>query len=187
MRLRGTRPAQQGWGCRAHLRAARCYSDEDVCTPWHYQDQRSPPARAMAHHPFKHDLSKDSTNSGVSCCGPAGGLTAPAVCSLDGSSTGRGGMTALSSHNPDDNELWDEQDEQYEPDSGELDLADRHALRRVAGLSTELEDISEVEYRALRLERVVLMPRPTSAPVRPESWRTSWPRTAPTPSSATAS
>jgi GTP-binding protein HflX len=38
-----------------------------------------------------------------------------------------------------------------------LDLEDRHALRRVAGLSTELQDISEVEYRALRLERVVLI------------------------------
>jgi GTP-binding protein HflX len=66
-------------------------------------------------------------------------------------------MTALSNDNSDRNEPWAEQDEQNEPDSGELDLADRHALRRVAGLSTELEDISEVEYRALRLERVVLM------------------------------
>ncbi len=41
-------------------------------------------------------------------------------------------------------------------DGDQLDLADRHALRRVAGLSTELEDVTEVEYRALRLERVVL-------------------------------
>jgi GTP-binding protein HflX len=40
---------------------------------------------------------------------------------------------------------------------GDLDLADRHALRRVGGLSTELTDITEVEYRALRLERVVLI------------------------------
>jgi GTPase len=40
---------------------------------------------------------------------------------------------------------------------GELDLADRQALRRVAGLSTELADITEVEYRRLRLERVVLV------------------------------
>jgi GTP-binding protein HflX len=40
---------------------------------------------------------------------------------------------------------------------GDLDLADRHALRRVAGLSTELTDVTEVEYRALRLERVVLI------------------------------
>ena len=38
-----------------------------------------------------------------------------------------------------------------------MDLAERYALRRVAGLSTELEDISEVEYRQLRLERVILV------------------------------
>src|SRR5215831_18598286 len=44
-----------------------------------------------------------------------------------------------------------------EDQTGELDLADRHALRRVAGLSTELTDVTEVEYRALRLERVVLI------------------------------
>ena len=42
-------------------------------------------------------------------------------------------------------------------DAGDMDLEERHALRRVAGLSTELQDISEVEYRALRLERVVLV------------------------------
>ena len=36
-------------------------------------------------------------------------------------------------------------------------LADREALRRVPGLSTELEDISEVEYRQIRLEQVVLV------------------------------
>jgi GTP-binding protein HflX len=40
---------------------------------------------------------------------------------------------------------------------GELDLEDRQALRRVAGLSTELQDVTEVEYRQLRLERVVLV------------------------------
>jgi GTP-binding protein HflX len=40
---------------------------------------------------------------------------------------------------------------------GAQELAERHALRRVAGLSTELEDITEVEYRQLRLERVVLV------------------------------
>jgi GTP-binding protein HflX len=43
------------------------------------------------------------------------------------------------------------------PSAGELALDDRAALRRVAGLSTELTDISEVEYRQLRLERVVLV------------------------------
>ena len=40
---------------------------------------------------------------------------------------------------------------------GELQLQDRSALRRVAGLSTELQDITEVEYRQVRLERVVLV------------------------------
>jgi GTP-binding protein HflX len=43
------------------------------------------------------------------------------------------------------------------PSTGELALEDRAALRRVAGLSTELADVSEVEYRQLRLERVVLV------------------------------
>src|SRR6201995_1337928 len=43
------------------------------------------------------------------------------------------------------------------PSTGELALEDRSALRRVAGLSTELADISEGEYRQLRLERVVLV------------------------------
>ena len=42
-------------------------------------------------------------------------------------------------------------------DTGTLDLEDRQALRRVSGLSTELADITEVEYRQLRLERVVLV------------------------------
>ncbi len=44
-----------------------------------------------------------------------------------------------------------------DPTVGELQLEDRSALRRVAGLSTELTDITEVEYRQLRLERVVLV------------------------------
>jgi len=46
-----------------------------------------------------------------------------------------------------------------EPDvtTGELELEERQSLRRVAGLSTELTDITEVEYRQLRLERVVLV------------------------------
>ena len=39
----------------------------------------------------------------------------------------------------------------------DLELEERNSLRRVAGLSTELEDISEVEYRQLRLEKVVLV------------------------------
>ncbi|WP_100451649.1 GTPase HflX [Mycobacteroides abscessus] len=43
------------------------------------------------------------------------------------------------------------------PTDGELALEDRVALKRVAGLSTELADVTEVEYRQLRLERVVLV------------------------------
>jgi GTPase len=42
-------------------------------------------------------------------------------------------------------------------DGEQFDLEERQALRRVAGLSTELQDITEVEYRQLRLERVVLV------------------------------
>ncbi len=41
-------------------------------------------------------------------------------------------------------------------DGDQLDREERAALRRVGGLSTELEDVTEVEYRQLRLERVVL-------------------------------
>lgn len=42
-------------------------------------------------------------------------------------------------------------------DGDQLELEERESLRRVAGLSTELQDISEVEYRQLRLEKVVLI------------------------------
>jgi GTPase len=38
-----------------------------------------------------------------------------------------------------------------------LELEERRALRRIAGISTELQDVTEVEYRRLRLERVVLI------------------------------
>src|SRR5689334_15013873 len=41
-------------------------------------------------------------------------------------------------------------------DGDQFEREERAALRRVQGLSTELEDITEVEYRQLRLERVVL-------------------------------
>lgn len=48
----------------------------------------------------------------------------------------------------------DEEHSSYDGD--QQDLEERRALRRTAGLSTELEDVTEVEYRQLRLERVVL-------------------------------
>ena len=40
--------------------------------------------------------------------------------------------------------------------TGDYELEARAGLRRVSGLSTELEDVTEVEYRQIRLERVVL-------------------------------
>lgn len=45
----------------------------------------------------------------------------------------------------------------HEPSTGELQLEERSSLRRVVGLSTELQDINDAEYRQLRLERVVLV------------------------------
>ena len=42
-------------------------------------------------------------------------------------------------------------------ESQQQDLQDRQALRRVHGLSTELQDVSDAEYRQLRLEKVVLV------------------------------
>ena len=42
-------------------------------------------------------------------------------------------------------------------DGDQFELQERASLRRVAGLSTELEDVTEVEYRQLRLEKVVLI------------------------------
>ncbi|KOV79097.1 GTPase HflX [Nocardia sp. NRRL S-836] len=53
---------------------------------------------------------------------------------------------------PEFDEKWDD-----DFSTGDYERAERAALRRVAGLSTELEDITEVEYRQLRLERVVLV------------------------------
>lgn len=42
-------------------------------------------------------------------------------------------------------------------DGDQLELEERSALKRVAGLSTEREDITDVEYRQLRLEKVILI------------------------------
>ena len=44
-----------------------------------------------------------------------------------------------------------------ELDEGSLEREARAGTRRVASLSTELEDVSEVEYRQIRLEKVVLV------------------------------
>ncbi|MEH0845955.1 GTPase HflX [Micromonospora sp. CPCC 205711] len=49
------------------------------------------------------------------------------------------------------------EDEELDATTGEMELSERQSLRRVPGLSTELTDVTEVEYRQLRLERVVLV------------------------------
>ncbi len=54
---------------------------------------------------------------------------------------------------PDGDATWDDEGGY---DGDQLDREERAALRRVSGLSTELQDVTEVEYRQLRLERVVL-------------------------------
>lgn len=53
--------------------------------------------------------------------------------------------------------LQDSADDTRAGDGDQLDREERHALRRVGGLSTELADVTEVEYRQLRLENVVLI------------------------------
>src|SRR4051812_30693668 len=61
-------------------------------------------------------------------------------------------MTELTHTGDHDDDLYD-----GDPSTGEMELEDRASLRRVRGLSTELDDVTEVEYRQLRLERVVLV------------------------------
>ena len=61
--------------------------------------------------------------------------------------------------------------------AGDLDLEERSSLRRVVGLSTELTDVTEVEYRQLRLERVVLVGVWTSGTLMARSQR-AWDRRA---------
>ena len=68
-----------------------------------------------------------------------------------GSGSGSGSAQALQTRSVESNS-----------DGDQFEREDRQALRRVAGLSTELEDVTEVEYRQLRIERVVLIGRRTS-------------------------
>ena len=48
-------------------------------------------------------------------------------------------------------------DESDFEENSQQELSDRNALRRVKSFSTELQDISDAEYRQLQLERVVLV------------------------------
>ncbi len=58
---------------------------------------------------------------------------------------------------PSDGQQPQRPDHGRTPTTGELQLDERGSLQRVGGLSTELTDVTEVEYRQLRLERVVLV------------------------------
>ena len=69
------------------------------------------------------------------------------VTSASGDSRGVLGSAQAISHQDSEHSIFD---------GDQQDLEERRALRRTAGLSTELEDVTEVEYRQLRLERVVL-------------------------------
>src|SRR6059036_2502546 len=70
----------------------------------------------------------------------------------------RSTMTNTFSSSSDDLHIPDLVDgDDVERGTGDYELEERQALRRVAGLSTELADVTEVEYRQLRLERVVLV------------------------------
>ena len=51
---------------------------------------------------------------------------------------------------------FDSDETEYE-ENEQQELSDRNALRRVKSFSTELQDISDAEYRQLQLERVVLV------------------------------
>jgi len=51
---------------------------------------------------------------------------------------------------------FDSGEAEYE-ENDQQELSDRNALRRVKSFSTELQDISEAEYRQLQLEKVVLV------------------------------
>ena len=77
------------------------------------------------------------------------GMTEPTRRPAASSPAGKDPAIRLSAHL--DPELFHDQE-------GEgFDLEARQGLRRVAGIRTDLEDVTEVEYRQLRLERVVLL------------------------------
>ncbi|MFV0464148.1 MAG: GTPase HflX [Nostocoides sp.] len=80
--------------------------------------------------------------------------------SWEAMSTARSEVFAHASHTLDDASVHLDPMGAPDVDSGrdgdQFDREERAALRRVSGLSTELADVTEVEYRQLRLERVVL-------------------------------
>jgi len=67
-------------------------------------------------------------------------------------------MTSPAAAASDADVVLDDELTPFHDQEGEgFDLEERQALRRVPGIRTDLEDVTEVEYRQLRLERAVLM------------------------------
>ena len=79
-------------------------------------------------------------------------LTAGETRSAGTARFGVGRAAALQDEGPET--VWSDE---AGADGEQFDREERAALRRVPGLSTELSDVTEVEYRQLRLENVVLI------------------------------
>src|SRR3954447_2873024 len=102
----------------------------------------------------KHDFDDTALSSDITLDGPVTAEDADDVEDLDDDLD-----DGWESGYADDDRLGEDPEDPKDPDPtiGAMELAERHALRRVGALRTELEDVSEVEYRQLRLERVVLV------------------------------
>lgn len=119
----------------------------------HSQDQGEPVDQdGLVDHDgaADHDDAADNDDAGAND-DPVARILARAKARSAGYSLFGGSTNATSLHAEDD-------DAEYNLYDGEqLDRDDRQALRRVGGLSTEMEDVTEVEYREVQLENVVLI------------------------------
>jgi len=79
-------------------------------------------------------------------------------CDPKGDMTQRSDLFEFKASALSDDDTWHRNQSDFgaDADGAQLDREERSAMRRVPGLSTELQDITELEYRQLRLERVVL-------------------------------
>ena len=97
------------------------------------------------------DDARRASDRGATGRGSADTVAADHEGALDAGTPDRSGALAGRALALDEGE-----DGHTDADGDQDELAARHSLQRVQGLSTELEDMTEVEYRQLRLERVVL-------------------------------
>jgi GTP-binding protein HflX len=97
----------------------------------------------------------ESTTESTAAAGTGSEAHSSAVDRVLATEQARSGYTLFGSGSAQALQVNDHYEESRDGD--QFDREDRQALRRVAGLSTELEDVTEVEYRQLRLENVVLI------------------------------